>query len=211
MTCCSPDGTNKYFSDQAKSYVKRYRKKGLDSTSERLLRGLAKLGVESRTVLDVGCGIGALHLRLLKLGAASAFGVEISEGMLAQAQRLAEEMGMQKCVVYKRGDFVALNGEIEPADIVILDRVICCYENPESLIEASAAKCKALYAVSYPRDNLFGKVSFKSMAWLGEMLRWPFHPYYHDPLLLEQQFHDLGLTEVFSDETPVWRIRILRT
>ena len=210
MSCCNVDGTDKYFSDQAERYVKRYRKKGLDSTSERLLRGLANLGVESRTVLDIGCGIGALHLRLLKLGATSAVGVEISEGMLEQAQQLAEEMGMHERVTYKRGDFAALDGEIEPADIVILDRVICCCAHPEPLIEASAGKCKGLYAVSYPRDNLFGKFSFKSMSWFGELLRWPFHPYYHDPVQLELRFQRLGLTGVFSDETPVWRIKIFR-
>jgi 2-polyprenyl-3-methyl-5-hydroxy-6-metoxy-1,4-benzoquinol methylase len=210
MYCCSPDGTGKYFSDQAERYAKRYRKKGLDSTSDRLLRGLAYLGIESCTVLDIGCGIGALHLRMLKLGATSAVGVELSEGMLEQAQRLAEEMGIPGRVKYKRGDFVALDGEIEPADIVILDRVICCYAHPELLIEASAGKCNGLYAVSYPRDNVFGKFSFKSMAWLGELFRWSFHPYYHDPVQLEMRFQRLGLRGVFTDETPVWRIRIFR-
>ena len=38
------------------------------------------------------------------------------------------------------------------ADIVTLDRVICCYDDMPALVSLSAARAETFYGVVYPRD-----------------------------------------------------------
>src|SRR5436189_5668650 len=77
--CCSPKGYRWVFSERsARAEAKRYRRKGLDATSRRIVDYLKAQGVAGRTVLEVGGGIGAIQLELLKAGAARAVSVELT-------------------------------------------------------------------------------------------------------------------------------------
>lgn len=210
MSCCSADGADKFFSKQAKRYAKKFRKKGLDKASQHIVEGLTKLGVDSKSLLEIGCGVGGLHLTLLKQGAASAQGVEVSKGMLDAAKVIASDMGLAEKVSYHCGDFVELNGDLSQADIVVMDKVICCYADPIKLIKKSAFHTRSILAVSYPRKSLLAKVGFSVPSKMGELLRWSFHPYYHETALIEQTIEECGLNEVFSATTPIWQIRIYR-
>ena len=51
---------------------------GLEPSQEQLLAALRAQGIEGRRVLEIGCGVGHLHHRLLDEGAASVVGVEFS-------------------------------------------------------------------------------------------------------------------------------------
>ncbi len=44
------------------------------------------------------------------------------------------------------GDFVEVAGSIQPADIVTLDRVICCYPDVERLVGLSSQRATRLAA-----------------------------------------------------------------
>jgi cyclopropane fatty-acyl-phospholipid synthase-like methyltransferase len=61
---------------------------GLEPNQEQLLAALRAQGLEGRRVLDIGCGAGHLHHRLLDEGAASVVGVELSAAYLEQAKSL---------------------------------------------------------------------------------------------------------------------------
>jgi magnesium-protoporphyrin O-methyltransferase len=68
--CCTPHGYRQIFSEKsAHAAAKRYRKKGLDKTSRRIVDLLLAHGVEGRTVLEVGGGVGAVQIELLRAGA----------------------------------------------------------------------------------------------------------------------------------------------
>lgn len=208
MSCCSPEGTKTFFSKHAKRYAKKFRRKGPDAASRHILAGLAALGVQSKSVLEIGCGVGGLMLTLLKRGAAKAEGVEISEGMLAAANILASEMGLAEKVRFHCGDFAEMDGRLSAADIVVMDKVLCCYAEPLRLLEKSAMHTNSLLALSYPRKSLLAKVVFGVPSKLGEMLRWSFRPFYHDPELVERTITTDGFREAFSATTPIWQIRI---
>ena len=210
MTCCSTEGTNKFFSKSANHYAKRFRKKGLDAAQNLLASGLRSLGIRSKSLLEIGCGVGGLHLTLLKEGASSSVGVEISEGMLAKAKEIAGEMGLAERARYHVGDFMSTNGSIPPAHIVILDKVVCCYAEPGELMQKSSGKAMELYAVSYPRDSFLAKFLFTSSAFIGTVLRWSFHPYYHQTSFLENTITGCGFEEVFSDTTVIWQVKIFK-
>ena len=39
---------------------------------------------------------------------------------------------------------------VPSADVVVLDKVICCYPDMPALVQASAAKARRLYAIVVP-------------------------------------------------------------
>lgn len=208
--CCEIPGTNSFFSKHAKRYAKKFRRKGIDKPSRKLVEGLTDIGVESKSILEVGCGVGGLHLTLLKRGATSARGIDVSEGMLAAARLLAEEMGLDDKVQYHCDDFVHMNGELSPADIVVMDKVICCYEDPVKLINKASKNCRSLLAVSYPRKSWIGYMIFHIPSKLGELLRWSFRPFYHSTVFIEHTIRQEGFAEAFCTTTPIWQIQIYR-
>jgi ubiquinone/menaquinone biosynthesis C-methylase UbiE len=210
MGCCTVAGTEKMFSHQAKRYAKRYRRRGLDEAQRIMLKKLGWAGIDGRKILEVGCGAGGLHLSLLRRGAASAIGIEISEGMIAQAKKLAGELGVEDKVSYLRGDMVSMSGSAGSADIVLLDKVLCCYANPEALIRISTAKATMIYAVSYPRNAWFARVGFSVVERMGILFHWSFHPFYHPPTWLDATIKSQGFQEIDSGSTLIWQVKVFR-
>ena len=108
MNCCtSPQcsGTNDFFSKWARRYAKRFRKKGLEKVQRLLLDGIRKETVREKNILDIGCGVGSLHLTLLQEGAAGAMGIDVAEGMLEKAREFSSTLGLQEKVSYRHYDF----------------------------------------------------------------------------------------------------------
>jgi cyclopropane fatty-acyl-phospholipid synthase-like methyltransferase len=104
----------------------RYRKRGLDKTSRRMVELLKQAGVQDATVLEIGGGVGEIHLEVLRGGAASETNLELSPAYDAQAARLLAEAGLANRVHRRLVDIAADPTAVEPADIVVLHRVVCC-------------------------------------------------------------------------------------
>jgi ubiquinone/menaquinone biosynthesis C-methylase UbiE len=128
-SCCGSGGscstTGFFFSRWARLYAKRFQRGGLEPVQKYLLDGIRKGTVRGSTVLDIGCGVGALHLTLLGEGAARSVGIDMSEGMLREANRFAGSSGVADRTQYVLGDFVQLSPAISESDITILDKVVC--------------------------------------------------------------------------------------
>src|SRR2546430_9259498 len=137
--CCTPKGYRRIFSEKsAQKRARRYRRKGLDGTSRRLLRLLRQRSLEGRTLLEVGGGIGDLQIELLKAGLARAVSIELTPTYEATAAALLREAGFDDRVERRVIDFTEAASEIEAADIVVLNRVICCYPHMPKLARAAA-------------------------------------------------------------------------
>jgi len=68
--CCSR-GYERFFGKRvARRDARRYRRRGLDRTAQRLVDELAARDVGGASVLEPGGGVGGLDLELLKRGAA---------------------------------------------------------------------------------------------------------------------------------------------
>jgi 2-polyprenyl-3-methyl-5-hydroxy-6-metoxy-1,4-benzoquinol methylase len=210
MSCCTTTGTDRFFSRSARHYARKFRRRGLDAPQQQLADGLSGLGIKGASLLEIGCGVGGLHLSLLERGASKAQGIELSEGMLVQANELAQERGVAGRVGYLRGDFVEISDRAEPADVVLMDKVLCCYADPIQLIRRSAEKSRRFLAVSYPRKGILAHISFSLAQAAGKILRWSFHPFYHGIDLLEGSIGREGFVEVHSSATPIWQVKIYR-
>jgi magnesium-protoporphyrin O-methyltransferase len=143
ISCC--------FDDESTKMVKDYRKKGLGQTSKAILSALSSRGLSGSSVLELGCGPGALTLELLKRGAASALGIDLSPKMVEAARSLASEAGLSTMATFRLGDGA---GELLPSsDFVILDSVICCYPDAASLVKNSSSASRRYYAIAVPDDK----------------------------------------------------------
>ncbi|MBI3788677.1 MAG: methyltransferase domain-containing protein [Ignavibacteriales bacterium] len=215
MNCCCERNTNtlatnKFFSRFSKNYAKRFRKKGLEKVQRYLLEGVKREPVQAKNIIDIGCGVGSLHLTLLKEGAAQSVGVDMSEGMLDQAKKFSSELGMQDKARYMLGDFVGLAGSVQEADITLLDKVVCCYEDLDSLVKTSTAKTKKMYALSHPKDYFLLKASFKTRIAIGKLLGWKFRPYWHDWQHMRSQIAAQGFHLVYENSTILWQVLVFK-
>jgi SAM-dependent methyltransferase len=178
---CDCGCTPNTFSDRdAAGDLKRYLEKGPDRTTRALIDAIVAEGVEGTTVLDVGGGIGAIQLELLDAGAARADAVDASAAYIETASAEAERRGYGDRTTGRVGDFVELARSIESADVVTLDRVVCCYPDVDALLGAAADKATRIVGLVYPRDIWWNRVvgrAMNSWGWLTrDSTRWYLYP-----------------------------------
>jgi magnesium-protoporphyrin O-methyltransferase len=131
-----------------------YRRKGAPWATRELIDELAA-GVELSgvTVLDVGAGVGTVHLELLARGVASAVDVDGSSAYVAVAREEAERAGLSNRVQHVVGDLTLVAPALVPADLVALDRVVCCYGDVAALLTAASTLARRRLGLVYPRDR----------------------------------------------------------
>jgi len=174
------------------------------------LEGVRKEPVASKDILDIGCGVGSLHLTLLKEGASTATGIDISEGMLDHAKRLADEQRLKEKTKYVLGDFVDVSEGIDNADITMLDKVVCCYEDYATLIDSSTAKTKHVYAISHPKKNIMMASAFNLQIFFAKFFRDAFHPFWHDWNDVHRCILDRGFRLIYSNSTLAWQVLVYK-
>jgi len=143
------------FDGWADYYSKRARKKGTASSVTRsLLEEISSAGLEGRSVLDVGCGVGDLALATVDGGAARATGIDLSGEAIREARRLALDRGTADRVSFSVGD--GATAMVEPHDVVVLNRVFCCYPDVDRLLDNSLAAARSVYALTTPPSTGLG-------------------------------------------------------
>ena len=208
-TCCVHNrDTGRFFGWFAGRYGKRFARKGLEPSQRQLMKGLMSSGFSDASLLDIGCGTGYLHQHLLQAGAKRAVGVDLSAEMLEQARARAREQGLDERIDYREGNFVELADILAPADIVILDKVICCYPDANALVQRSARMAGRVYAFTIPRDCW--AVRFVSVAFsvFLALIRCGFRLYVHDLAAIDRWLTHLGFARVFEECTFAWLTRL---
>ncbi len=210
MACCSIpcNDTSRFFSRLARLYRWRFRLFGFEKTQRQLLEGIRQAGLEEATLLEIGCGAGHLHQALLQAGARQAVGVDLSARLLGEARRQAQQAGLSARTDYRQGDFVALADEIPAADIAILDKVVCCYPDPERLLAAALDRTRRVLALTYPRDRLLTRSGVALMAALLRLTGCRFRPYVHDPASIERWIRHAGFRRHCRARTFAWLTEI---
>ena len=210
MSCCCPQagGIGRCFSRFAGFYRRHYRRRGLENTQRQMVEGLRAAGIADASLLEIGCGVGYLHQALLKQGAARALGVDLSDRMLEQARTLAAEQGLTQRTEYRVGDFVALAPALAAADITLLDKVVCCYPDAESLLSAALDKTRRVCALTYPRGHLLNRIAVALGAWVLKLVRSQFRAYVHDPRMIEARIVARGFRKSYQNQTAIWLTQV---
>ena len=166
MNCCTPLYDAVFDAKRAAKEIKAYRKSGLSKQSLPLLQMLHYLPLTDATLLDVGGGFGGMSFELLKKGMREATLVDISDHYVQAYLNLAEEKGFRDQVRAVQGDLAAIKDQVPSSDLVIMDKVICCYANYQELILATCEKAKHYLAYSLPADLWWVRVALKvSQKW----------------------------------------------
>ncbi len=153
MTCCTgPGAAAAHFNPKkADRDLRRYQRHGPDATTRTLLSELRRWPLRGLHLLDVGGGIGVIAMELASAGLASVTLADASAGYLEVARRHLASRDASLPAQFILGDFATTAGSLPDADVVTLDRVVCCYPDVEALLRgASALRSWSLLDLSAP-------------------------------------------------------------
>jgi len=157
-------------------------------------------------VLDVGAGVGAVHLELLDAGATAAVDVDVSPAYVAAARDEAARRGHSDRVTYRVGDVVAVGEDVEPADIVALDRVVCCYPDMAALVTLTADRARRRYGLVYPRDPTWIRAGARVGNVLARLFRSKTRIHVHPTRDVDGLVRAAGLEERLRRTTTFWQV-----
>ena len=190
----------------AKRMAARYRKRGLDKTSRRMVELLSQAGVQDATVLEIGGGVGEIQLELLRGGAASATNLEMSPAYDAEAARLIAEAGLGDRVQRRLVDIAADPTAVEPADIVVLHRVVCCYPDYATLLGVAADHTRRQLVFSHPPRNPLSRAVVATQNLLLRLSGREFRTFAHPPAAMLAVLAEHGLRPIAAYRGPVWQV-----
>jgi len=207
MNCCQCQGIEELFSQQyVTRELSRYHTRGPDKTTRMLTEAIKEKGVDGSTLLDIGGGVGAIQHELLGAGVQEVTSVEASSTYLTAARAEAQRRGLAERVSFYHGNFVDLAADIAPADIVTLDRVICCYPDMEKLVGLSAARARKLYGLVYPRDTWWVKIGLALENFVFRLRRSHYRAYSHPTRAVETLVNKYGFKRRSYRQTLFWQV-----
>lgn len=130
-----------------------------------MLDRLRDAPLDRPTVLEIGCGTGAVSVALLEMGAARVTGVDLSPVSLEVARRRANAAGFGDHASFIVGD--AASVALDPHDWVVMDRVICCDAHVDALLDRALGAARSRIALSVPDSHGWRGVLNRPM-WAAE-------------------------------------------
>lgn len=210
--CCDEDlALIGYDGHEAAHDLENWLSRGPRRETQELIDVIRAEGVEGARVREVGAGVGVVHTALLEAGAASAVDVDASREYLATARAEAERRGLAGRIDYRYGDVVELAVNLPPADIVILDSVICCYPYLPRLIEASVASQPRLAGLAYPRDVWWMRAYMRLYNVTHRLKRSPARYFIHRRSQVSSLMAEAGYVEIHDGGSRVWRVALYQS
>jgi magnesium-protoporphyrin O-methyltransferase len=205
MNCCSAKGCDEFFSERvARRDAGRYRRAGIDDSARRVVEFVRGHGIEGSSVLEVGGGVGAIQLELLRAGAARAENVELSPAYEPFAAELLQAAGLEGRVERRLLDFAAQGDEVPSADVVVLHKVVCCYPDYEALVGAAAVHAKRQLALTFPRESWWLKLGLGVVNMIERVRRKTFRVYMHSPAAMIAVARSHGLEPTARHRGRLW-------
>jgi 2-polyprenyl-3-methyl-5-hydroxy-6-metoxy-1,4-benzoquinol methylase len=206
MSCCPPRGAEPFGSRTARRDARRYRRHGLDPTARRMVELTDPAG---RAVLEVGAGVGALQAEVLRRGATRATGVDLSPAYEREADALLTEQGVRERADRVVADLTADPEAVDPADVVVLHRVVCCTSAPEELLRIAGSLSRRRLVLSFPRPTAWLRAAAGLTNTVAAVIGWGWRFRVHDPSLLVGAVESAGLRLRTLERGRIWQIAVL--
>src|SRR2546425_5702889 len=201
-------GIAETFDDLAHDRCCKYKSKGLTASTEVLLGLLTENGLVGKAVLDIGCGTGFFALETLRQGASSCIGVDLSSAAIHEANEFAKESGLQDRARFEVAN--AASSQQPPSDIVVMDKVLCCYPDADSLVKTASTSSSELLGFVVPRDEGLMKPMIRvgiGLINLVERLRKTgFRLYLHPLRSLDRLLDDNGFQRSSKAKSRFWLV-----
>jgi magnesium-protoporphyrin O-methyltransferase len=205
--CCDHEDYQSVFSSRfARRQSTRYHRKGLTPAATGIVEFATSQGIAGATVLEIGGGVGQLQVELLHRGASHVTNLEISQNYEAEATRLLEEAGMTERVTRRFLDLAQAPEQVEPTDIVVLHRVVCCYPDYARLLKVAAAHARKTLVYSHPAVNLVNRVQFGTENAYRRLTRNDFRAFIHPPQGMIHAAASEGLAVAYHSHARDWDV-----
>lgn len=211
MPCnCCEITDNAFSEEEARADLRNYRRNGPSKQTKLILEAIRSLGLNNTKLLDIGGGVGAIHHELLGDVAREATHVDASSAYLKEAKQEAARRGHSEHVQFIHADFTDIASELPKADIVTLDRVVCCYPDFRRLLKAVADHSQHAIALTYPRETWYFRIGFKILNFFQTIRKDPFRVFLHsinemDALLKREGFKRISLRRLFVWEMALYQ------
>ena len=185
MTCCNGScaAAAHFNPKKAEEDLQRYQRYGPDPSTRMLLGELRRWPLEGQRLLDVGGGIGVIAVELSGAGLASVTLADASAGYLEAARRhlvsSGASRGGSRSAQFFLGDIATTADSLPEADIVTLDRVVCCYPDVEGLLQGAAGCARRMVAFTYPLDVWYVRAGVVVENLWYRLRRDPFRAFVH--------------------------------
>ncbi len=165
--------------------------------------------MEGRTVLEVGGGIGAIQIELLKAGAARAVSIELTPTYEEVATGLLRDAGLEGRVERRLMDFAEMGGAVDRADIVVMNRVICCYPDMPRLAGAAADHAREILVLSFPRETWWTRTGLTLGNLILRLARREFQVFLHPPASILAVAEQRGFRTILNQTGLFWTVAAL--
>jgi magnesium-protoporphyrin O-methyltransferase len=207
MDACGCDSFTDIFDEgTARDDIERYRSEGPDGTTRLLLDMIRSAGVADATLLDIGAGVGVIDHELLADGVRRAVLVDGSPAYESAARDEAAARGTVDRMSYVVGDFVHVADRVEAADVVTLDRVVCCYPSVDALVRASIRKATRLYGLVLPRDRVVIRIGLGLLNVWYRLRGRAYRAFVHPNARVDALAAEAGFRPTAEATTLAWRV-----
>jgi len=211
MPCNCCEITDNAFSEsEARSELKNYRRRGPANQTNLILKAIRSLGMKNAKLLDIGGGIGVIHHELLEDVADQATHVDASSAYLKEAKEEAARRGHGERVRFIHADFTDVASDLPKADVVTLDRVVCCYPDFHKLLQAAAEHSRRALAFTYPRETWYLRFGFRILNFFQNLRRDPFRVFLHPVAEMDALLNQEGFEKVSFQRLFVWEMALYR-
>lgn len=204
-TCCQPDYDAIFNDSAARRELAAYRRSGPTGTTRRLVDAMKAAGVEGARVLDIGGGVGVIGSELLASGAAWLTDVDASRAYTEAARSEVERRGFADRATFRTADFVEVAAEVGSAEVVTLDRVVCCYGDWVALIDRSVEKATNLYGLVYPNERWWMRAIVAGGNAVLRLFRQSFRFYLHPERAIDARIRAAGFERRFHHRGWLWQ------
>jgi magnesium-protoporphyrin O-methyltransferase len=194
----------------ARRSLERYRRKGLDALERGMLAAAVEGGLAGARVLEIGGGIGALQAELLHAGAERGEIVELVSSYEPYARELAREQGIDASIEFRVEDVLEHPDAVEPGDVVVLNRVVCCSRDGVELAGVAARLSRRTLVLSFPRERFLVRLGLHVMNGGMRMLRRSFRVFLHSRAAIVAAAEAEGLRLVAGERGFAWEFVALR-
>jgi magnesium-protoporphyrin O-methyltransferase len=205
--CCDHDDYQSVFSGRfARRQSRRFRRRGLTPAAREIVDFATSQGIAGATVLEIGGGVGHLHVELLRRGAARVTNLEISENSEGEAARLLGAAVMSDRVTRRFLDVAQAPEQVEPADVVVLHRVVCCYPDYAVLLRVAAGHARKTLVYSHPAANLVNRAQFGAENLYRRLTRNDFRAFIHPPEQMLRAAESDGMSVAYRRHERDWDV-----
>lgn len=209
--CCGSGACEEMFKPRfARRTLRRYRKKGLDKLEREMVASVPARALDGARVLEIGGGIGAIQAELLASGAGQGEIVELVAAYEPYARELAREKGFGNRSTFRVVDVLEHPELVAPADVVVLNRVVCCTPDGVRLTGVAARLAVRMLVLTFPRDRFLMRGLMRVGNFFLRLMGRSFRVFVHPRTSLHGAAQAEGMQLVKAGHGLVWEFLALQ-